>query len=257
MDNEWLVYHKRKLERADEIGSEVYISTTEKSYDTICEFLDAMRDFLPERYPSLFVRTTPGLDNIVTGEKVDFTSHPLKENPMVMAAKSVQDDLVIMIEEDGQYYSKAGVIMLTDFWRLKDKLGITMSAIHTSGDDLKYNERNNYFIQTDDDIAWSSAIGAEDSAEIGWCTADVAKTAEQLYFRSERQSLRKLPRTGAVVFIIHTYFLPIPKLCVEPFVSRSLAKYNDVFMPYLEEKAREQEEIMGHTLDKKPVSYPY
>ena len=31
--------------------------------------------------------------------------------------------------------------------------------------------RNNYFIQVDDNLAWSESIGSEDSDGIGWFTA--------------------------------------------------------------------------------------
>lgn len=51
--------------------------------------------------------------------------------------------------------------------------------------------RNNYFIQVDDELAWSSSIGSEDSDGIGWFTAEKNKAIENHFFRSERQSLRR------------------------------------------------------------------
>lgn len=52
--------------------------------------------------------------------------------------------------------------------------------------------RNNYFIQVDDELAWSSSIGSEDALEgIGWFTAEKNKAIHNHYFRSERQSLRR------------------------------------------------------------------
>jgi len=55
--------------------------------------------------------------------------------------------------------------------------------------------RNNYFIQVDDNLAWSSSIGPEDTTEeeggVGWFTAEKNKAVEHHWFRSERQSLRR------------------------------------------------------------------
>lgn len=51
--------------------------------------------------------------------------------------------------------------------------------------------RNNYFLQVDDELAWSSSIGSEDSGGAGWFTAEKNKAIEHHYFRSERQSLRR------------------------------------------------------------------
>ena len=61
--------------------------------------------------------------------------------------------------------------------------------------------RNNYFIQVDDNLAWSSSIGPEDTTEeeggVGWFTAEKNKAVEHHWFRSERQSLRRY------VFFLH------------------------------------------------------
>lgn len=42
-------------------------------------------------------------------------------------------------------------------------------------------------------------------------------------FRTERQSLRRLPRTGAIVFTIRTYLFPIEELAKEPGVPGRMA----------------------------------
>lgn len=53
--------------------------------------------------------------------------------------------------------------------------------------------RNNYFIQVDEELPWSYSIGSEDEEEVqGWKTAEKNRAIEHHYFRSERQSLRRL-----------------------------------------------------------------
>lgn len=64
---------------------------------------------------------------------------------MATAAKLVQDDLVIMVEEegmeprsfpysanisDGQYHLDAGAVCLPGFWRLSEKFRMSLDTLH-------------------------------------------------------------------------------------------------------------------------------
>lgn len=246
----------------------------------------------------MFKKTDVGIDNLFTGESFNIVQRPLPEDPMMTAARLVQDDLALMIEkEDGQYYLLAGAILLPGFWRLEDKFGMALSQIHTSGSVPQYKEklekgmmnlfrrlrpedpvlRNNYFIQVDDDLAWSHSIGPEDSPPhaISWNTAQKNRAIEHHYFRSERQSLRRLPRSGAIAFTVRTYFEPITEIVKEPYVPGRLAsairswgedvarykgreKYEEVLLEYLDRKHREQLEA-GLDLEREDEvrRYPY
>ncbi|MCJ1479760.1 hypothetical protein MMC13_008446 [Lambiella insularis] len=170
-----------------------------------------------------------------------------------------------------------------------------LSEIHTSGDVPGFKNklergmmdffrriqpnrpvlRNNYFIQVDDKLAWSDSIGPEDEDGIGWNTADKNKAIENHWFRSERQSLRRLPRSGGVVFTIRTYFHPITEISLQSYVPGRLAsairswgddvarykgrdKYQDILLEYLD--ARHQEQLdAGLDLSKEDDirAYPY
>lgn len=137
--------------------------------------------------------------------------------------------------------------------------------------------QNNYFIQVDDQLAWSSSIGPEDGepGTVSWDTAEKNKAVEHHWFRSERQSLRRLPRSGGVVFTIRTYFHPITEMCEEPYVPGRLAsavrswgddvskykgkeKYGEVLLEYLDKKHQEQVDA-GLDVEKEEEvrAYPY
>jgi len=244
----------------------------------------------------MFLKTPTGITNLVTNESFDIVQRPLPEDPMTTSARLIQDDLALMVERpDGDYYLLAGTILLAGFWRLQDKFGMRLSEIHTSGDVPQYREklekgmmnffrrlrpedpvlRNNYFIQVDDNLAWSDSIGPEDSEGVSWNTAQKDKAIEHHFFRSERQSLRRLPRSGAVVFTIRTYFEPITEVVKEPYVPGRLAsairswgedvsrykgkeKYEGVLLEYLDRKHEEQL-AAGLDLDKEGDfrSYPF
>ena len=266
--------------------------------------------YLPERYPSLFRSTAVGMDNLYTNESFDIVKRPLVEDPMQMAARMIQDDIVMMFEKsDGEYYLLAATAILPGAWRLKDKFGMSLSEIHVSGDVPSYEAklekgmtsffrriqpqspfvRNNYFFQVGDDLAWNRSLGLENFDEIDdyngncvktvkphWGTAKGGEAIEHHYFRTERQSLRRLPRTGAVVFTFRTYLHPVTEIAQEPGVPGRLASavrgwgadvakykgranYEDVLLDYLDEKHREQVEqgIINEDNIKEKESYPY
>ncbi|KAK1599359.1 uncharacterized protein LY79DRAFT_575082 [Colletotrichum navitas] len=243
LDNQFPKFYSDKTNRIQERGDKCF-ATSPEAYPAAIELLEELAQYLPARYPTLFKRTAVGLDNIWSGESFNVTERPLKEDPMAIAAKLVQDDLAIMMERpDGKYYFLAGAILLAGFWRLRDKFGMSLEEIHTSGDVPHYKEklhngmasffkrlrcdqiysRNNYFIQLDDSLPWSWSIGGEDSPVVSWSTAEKDKAIEHHYFRSERQSLRRLPKSKAIVFTIRTYFHPITEMASEDYVPGRLA----------------------------------
>ncbi|KAH1854539.1 hypothetical protein KXX54_005325 [Aspergillus fumigatus] len=295
LDNHYLRYHADKARRIKERGTKC-CKTAPEAMDGAIELLEELTSYLPERYPSMFRKTATGIANTITGESFNTTQRPLPEDPMTTCARLIQDDLALMFEKpDGEYYLLAGAILLAGFWRLEDKFGMRLSEIHTSGDVPGFKTklekgmmnffrrirpegpvlRNNYFIQVDDELAWSHSIGSEDAAVVSWNTAQKNKAIEHHYFRSERQSLRRLPRSGAVVFTIRTYFEPITEIVKEPYVPGRLAsairswdadvarykgreKYEEVLLEYLDKKHAEQV-AAGLDLDREDEvrSYPF
>jgi len=112
-------------------------------------------------------------------------------------------------------------------------------------------------MQVDDNLAWSPSVGPEDAEDIDWFTAEKNKAIENHWFRSERQSLRRLPRSGGVVFTIRTYFHPVTDIVKEPYVPGRLAsairswgpdvarykgreRYQDVLLEYLDRENQKQ-----------------
>jgi len=149
---------------------------------------------------------------------------------------------------DGRYYLQAGAILLPGFWRLEDKAGLPLDAIHTSGRVPQYEEklqpsltrffrrlspsspvqRNNWFIQVLpptpaaslspipsqlEELAWSEGtLGPEDLLGAGQRPEPPKPLPERMRLRVERQTLRRLPRSGAIVFTIRVYMTPLAEL---------------------------------------------
>jgi hypothetical protein len=61
---------------------------------------------------------------------------------MVTAAKLVQDDLVLMVEnDDGQYHIDAGAVCLPGFWRLSEKFRMSLDELHIEAGVPHYQEK--------------------------------------------------------------------------------------------------------------------
>ncbi|KAK4653345.1 hypothetical protein QC762_512460 [Podospora pseudocomata] len=298
LDNQFPKYHAEKQKRIALRGDKS-CKTHPEAYPAAMELLQEFREYLPARYPSLYQKTEKGVKNLWSGEDFDFEGDEqgrLVEDPMQMAARLVQDDLAIMIErEDGNYYLLAGATLLPGFWRLEDKFGMGLSEIHTSGDVPQYKEklekgmmnffrrvkpqemvaRNNYFFQVDDQLGWSWSIGLEDAPNVSWATAEKNRAIQHHYFRSERQTLRRLPNSGGVVFTIRTYFHPVTEIAEEDYVPGRLAsavrswgedvsrykgkdKYQDVLLEYLDQKHQEQlDRGLDLSREDEVRAYPY
>lgn len=212
---------------------------------------------------------------------------------MEIAALLAQDDLAIMVEgSDDRYYFQGGAICVAGNWRLQDKIGLAMEDIHVTVP--QYREklhvsltrffrrlpvdkpviRNNYSIQIvpptsnrnglvdPEELSWSSVLnGPETEFEHrhGRQTQPPLVTPETLRLRTERQTLRRLPLSGAIIFGIRTYVIPVETLAKEPAVPGRMASavrgwpesvraykagpiYQDILLKYLDECAQEQEE---------------
>lgn len=64
-------------------------------------------------------------------------------------------------------------------------------------------ERNNYFIQTNNNLFQQEPFPE---------SLSVAPRIEDIHVRYERQTLRRLPRSGAVCFCVRTYLMPLVDL---------------------------------------------
>lgn len=146
------------------------------------------------------------------------------------AARSAWEDMCVLARRpDEEIYRLVGaaVAFPTD-WRIADKLGHAMIALHRPihgyaeqiGGPVdrfmarlkpgRIYGRCNWFVAPTDALRWIAGAPERDFAHV---TPENA--GETLYVRSERQTLRKLPETGAIVFTIGIYRAPLGSLSPE------------------------------------------
>ncbi|HWJ61208.1 MAG TPA: DUF3445 domain-containing protein [Acidimicrobiales bacterium] len=160
---------------------------------------------------------------------VDPARHPLEA-----AGRRVQEDLVVMAPRGGSYHLDAAVLCFPSHWRLLDKLGGSALEIH--GPVPRYEDeladkvdrfldrmrpgvivaRRNWSVHGDDEL--HAPVPPADPRPVV-----VDEVPDRLWLRSERQTLRRLPESGAVLFTIRVQQAPFAAVADRPAAAVRLA----------------------------------
>ncbi len=199
------------------------------------EVLDVLAELLPRRFPHWFGRDGDRLDNRLTGEGWDLARPP--HDPLEVAGRLVQEDLCLLRLDGGTPVLTAAVLCFPSRWSLAEKLGQPLATIHTrvpfyaerlAGpvDRLMPNLRAGKMVvrlnwgMTDDPALYAESrkFRREHNPEV---TAENA--GEKIWLRVERQTLRLLPASGAVLFGIRTHLYTVARLAADRQVAADLA----------------------------------
>ena len=132
--------------------------------------------------------------------------------PLVILSELLQEDLCLHLPRAGEHYLAAALLCFPASWTLSEKIGHPLSRIHLPVPDYDPNiaarvQRLFDGVQPGRPLWRANCFRYEDPAlHHPRREADPRAPAspEARYLRSERQSLVRLPRSGAVVFAIHT-----------------------------------------------------
>jgi dimethylamine monooxygenase subunit A len=149
-------------------------------------------------------------------------------HPLDLAARLVQEDLLIMLPPNKKqkgWWLAAGSLTFPSRWNLKKKFRKIMDTIHAPVPFYKgelETPTNNFFDKMPyDDIFerhnWSlhdtPSLRQDGTKPFVEKTGINSKNAgEHLWLRVERQTLKKLQRTGAILFTIRTYVDPLKEI---------------------------------------------
>ena len=154
-------------------------------------------------------------------------------HPLDAAARLVPEDFVLLVERDGQLVFGGGSVCFPNRWDLRSKIGLTMAGVHAKVDLL--NEQleapiDSFFDRlTPTRSYWRLGWGVLDTAD--WYTPldgtaaprPAAPAPDELYLRVERETLRRFPDTGCILFTIRTYVTPILAAAPSAVVAERLA----------------------------------
>lgn len=138
---------------------------------------------------------------------------------LVEAALLVADDLTVLApNEQGELVFVAGVVCSPSRWRLAEKMGQPMLAVHEPVS--RYAEHIGAAVDATlsrlsaERPLWRSNWTLEDHPALFQPEAPSAPLVDDpsmLWIRMERETLRRLPDTGGVLFTIRGYQQPLPE----------------------------------------------
>lgn len=150
--------------------------------------------------------------------------------PLLAAARLVPDDLVLMEKTGGEWRLTALSLTAPTFFSAGEVIGKSLAELHgpVAGFETRFLRRvQRIFDGLRPDLIlqrrnWTLVNSPETftpqaapiRARIGEIAAEAA--GEALFLRVERQSLRRLPRTGGALFTIRIWLAPLGDLAADP-----------------------------------------
>lgn len=187
------------------------------------EVLDELVEHLRARFPERYAHVEP-----------DRSVHPLDA-----AGRLVQEDLVLLVERHGALVVGGGSVCFPNRWDLRSKLGCTMAEVHAP-----VNRLNEQLEGPIDGVLarlrpersfWRLGWGVLDTGELYQAVDGTAEprpgadgvdhlTLDQIHLRVERETLRRFPRTGCVLFTIRTHTASLRQVVDDPADAELLAE---------------------------------
>jgi hypothetical protein len=193
---------------------------------------------LTDRHPEVFAAedgtTEAGnevLDLVVGSGLVDMDtacfdgscSDPSELHPLDAAGRLVQEDLCLLSREEAGWILVAGSVCFPSRWRLVEKVGRPLLDIHEPVDGYAAElarRVDGLFDRLDEQIVWrrnwfihpDPRLFQPERPRNGDRVVAASDCLSGLYLRSERQTLRRLHRSGFVLFTIRTQQSPLARL---------------------------------------------
>lgn len=180
------------------------------------EVLRLLVEHLPARFPDVYRREGDAI--AVAGRRVG-----LRDGiPLLTAARLVQEDLILMQRDAAGWRLTAGVVCFPSSWRVRDKFGRPVEEIHAPVPGFGPGTRPAELIARMFDnlrpeqpmLRWNWSLYGDDvlphplpsptSRRYGQ-----GERADHVFLRTERQTLRRLPQTGAILFTVRIGIDPL------------------------------------------------
>jgi hypothetical protein len=191
--------------RRDEV-----VGLCDESWPASGELLEGVVAFLAEYHPQL-------------SRDVDESEHPL-----VAAARLVQEDLCVMVRSDS-WRLVGACVCFPSRWDLAEKVGATLDEIHSPvplyDSALATPTRAVFDRLTPERSFWRLNWTLLDSADLfqpASARATGAAPIDEWHFRVERQTIRRLEQSGAIVFTIRTYVTALRTMLDDESFAESL-----------------------------------
>lgn len=179
------------------------------------ELVHALRAHLLADHPGHYRAAGDGVEVLAKGRVIPLATPG--RHGIDTAGRLVQEDLCLLDDGAGEPVLVAASLCSPNRWRLADKIGRDMLAVHepVPGYAAQIGATVDATLQrlTPDRPVWRANWGIADDEALFQPSPppplegldDPAEAAARLWLRVERQTLRRLPRTGVIVFTIRTF----------------------------------------------------
>lgn len=155
------------------------------------------------------------------------------DHPLIQAGGQVQEDLCLVVQHDGAWHLEGAVLCFPSLWVLDEKMGRPMKMVHEPvahyAEELSPRVDTFFDRLAPDRLVWRRNLSIW---PVLWLWAprstfgqDFDQPPSDMWIRSERQTLRRLPRTGAILFTIRVQVTPITVLIGRPDRARDLVTW--------------------------------
>jgi hypothetical protein len=196
------------------------------------ELLALLADHLCTVHGARFGRDGPHLVNRLTGERWNVASP--ERHPLELCGRLVQEDFCLLQRDGAHHVLVGGSLCFPSKWRLADKIGRPIAAVHAPvpgyGEALERPVDRFFDALKPGRLVWRLNWLIHDDPALfqqgGGPTPPpptAAQAGDALWLRVERQTLRRLPQTGAVVFTIRTHVTALKDAITAPDQAAALA----------------------------------
>ncbi|PGH07168.1 hypothetical protein GX51_01955 [Blastomyces parvus] len=203
------------------------------------ELLNEVATYLCSRYPTVFEMDKDAVRITKTGEVFCLRNPTNDIEPLEVAARLAMEDFSIVLENDSeQSYLAATASLFPVGWCAMERIGYTIAQMHGPvplwHKEIEFSvnkfampvprsflsrlavdspmERSSYFIQVTKPGESLSSILFQ---PVGLGHRDVTPCSEDIIIRRERQTFRRLSKSGAIVFGVKTSLTRLQELPLE------------------------------------------
>jgi dimethylamine monooxygenase subunit A len=271
---------KWKRELLEKYHSRCYQSTNhtlEAQWETVNLIIHDLISHYPEQFQLVKKANQWTFTNLKINETTTFTfgnHRSLELEPLDFIGRHVQEDLIIMMQRDGDLFLDAGQLCFPANWSLYFNLGMNFKEIHAPIPEFQTDHLDDRILQFLMRIEagapwgrknWGMSAGnrldtsLETFSEWGQLRKQVTKenAGELVHFRVEDQKLFRLSKSNAILFTIHSHVIPLGKFIQhtpwhEQFYTilrelpeyiidyKGLSLYRNQVLEYLEEEMKRQ-----------------
>lgn len=201
---DWLLANRRAEVLTSQTGSD---ASSEELLDLVVEHLSRQG---PYRVGKNSIRRPDGVEVPLNGR-----------DRLMTAARLVQEDFCILEKGQEEHVLVAAALCFPASWNLAEKIGLPLAAIHqpvVQYDEIRIRVQRMFDLMAPARPLWRANFLIYSNPDLFQPRQETDRRrleGDQRWIRVERQTLRKMRKSGSIVFGIHTYCVPFANLTAQ------------------------------------------